>query len=91
MVTHSGKWTTVLRVLEIILFCGAFALAIPAVPSEAGHVYRLTPVLVIGGSTFGVALYLGVRRGAETWITGLVKLVFYGVFVWILQQRLAII
>jgi hypothetical protein len=90
MVTASNRWTTVLRVLEIILFCNALVLAIPPVPSEEGHVYRITPVLLIGGLVFGAALYLGVRRGAETWITALVKLPFYGLFMWAVHERIAI-
>ena len=90
MVTLSGRWAIVLRVLEVILFCGALALAVPPVPSEEAHVYDVAPRLVIGGSVFAAALYLGVRRGAETWITALVKLLFYAVFIWVLHERVAI-
>ena len=90
MVTTSGRWTTALQALEVILFCGAFVLAVPPVPSDAGHVYDVTPRLVVGGSVFAAALYLGVRRGAETWISAALKLGFYALFIWVLHERVAI-
>ena len=90
MVTPSSRWTIALRVLEVVLFCAALAVSIPPVPSQEAHVYRIAPALVIGGSLFAAALYFGLRRGAETWITALVKLLFYAGFVWLLHERIAI-
>jgi hypothetical protein len=41
-------------------------------------------------SAFAAALYLGIRGGAETWSTATPKLLFYGLFVWLLHEQVGI-
>ena len=87
-----ATWTfsTVLRAFEVMLFGFALFMVLPPVPSEEGHVYRFLPVAVIGGSAFAASLLLGGRRGAENWLTALLKLGFYLLLVYVLQMRVAI-
>jgi hypothetical protein len=78
------------RLIELGLFCFAFFMVIPEVPSDAPHHYRLTPTLLIGGSAFALSLWLAVRRGGEHWSMALLKLLFYVAFAWAVLQRILV-
>ena len=64
-----------LGAIELILFCLAFVMIVPPVPSVAGQTYRLAPLL------------LGHRRGAEHPVTIALKLVFYVGLAWVVHLR----
>jgi hypothetical protein len=84
----AGRFKTfALRAVELILFCVAFAMIVPPVPSVAGQIYRLAPALIIGGVAFAGSLLLGYRRGAENPVTIALKLVFYIGLAWVVHQR----
>ena len=90
MVKPTSKLSIVLRALEVILFGFALFMAIPPVPSEAGHVYHFLPAALIGGSAFLASLFLAARRGAENWLTAFLRLSLYLAFVYVLQMRMTI-
>jgi hypothetical protein len=76
-----------LRWLEFFLFAGAFALVIPAVPSNEGEVYSLTPTLIIGSVLLAGSLALSIYRKAETLFFAALKLVFYAGLAWVVHAR----
>ena len=90
MAMPTSKLNVVLRALEVILFGFALFMCIPPAPSEEAHVYGFLPVALIGGSALFASLVLAVRRGAENWLTALLKLGFYLLLVYALQMRVLI-
>ena len=76
--------------LSAVLFGLALSMAIPPVPSKAGHVYHLLPVAAIGGSALLASLFLAVHRGGENWLPAFLRLVFYLAFLYALQMRMNI-
>lgn len=83
----TSKLSVIFRALEVILFGFALFMCIPAVPSEEAHVYRFLPAAIIGGSALAASLFLAGRRGAENWLTALLKFGFYLLLVYVLQMR----
>jgi hypothetical protein len=86
----TSKLSVVFQALEIVLFGFALFMTVPPVPSEEGHVYRFLPVAIIGGSAFAASLFLAGCRGAENWLTALLKLGFYLLLAYVLQMRVTI-
>jgi len=76
-----------LRSVELICFIAALGFMIPPIASDAEFPYRATPALIIGGLLFTVSLLLSWWRGAEHWITALIKIMVYLVLVWIAYER----
>jgi hypothetical protein len=76
-----------LRPAELLLFFFAFAMLVPAVPSNGHEVYPFMPTLVIGGGACALSLLLAVWRKAETWLTAALKLLFYIGLAWIIHER----
>ena len=90
MVKPGTTITIILRAFEVLLFGFALFMSIPPVPSDEAHVYRFPPAAIIGGSAFAASLFLAGRRGAENWFSGLLKLGFYLLLVYVLQMRVTI-
>jgi len=76
-----------LRVLEIILFCVAFAVLIPPPPSHEDDVYSLIPPLLIGAGLLTLSMLLAHLRKAENMYTSAIKLLFFVAYGWLLHQR----
>jgi hypothetical protein len=76
-----------LRVLEIILFCVAFAILIPPMPSNEEDVNSLLPPLLIGTVCLTVSMWLTHFRKAENLYTSAIKLSFFIAYGWVLHQR----
>ena len=75
------------RVAELLLFFFAFAMLVPAVPSNAHEVYSVMPTLIIGGGAYALSLMLAVWRKAENGLTASLKFLFYTGLAWIIHQR----
>lgn len=78
----------ILRIVEIVLLVPAFAFLIPAVPSEAGHVYHLFPGLLFAVVLFTSSQAVSIYRDRQAWWVSLVKILFFALFGWLLFERI---
>jgi hypothetical protein len=85
-----SKLSVFLRAVEVLLFGFALFMLIPPVSSQEGHLYRYLPAALIGSPALTASLFLAGRRGAENWVTGVLKLGFYLLLVYVLKERVAI-
>jgi hypothetical protein len=76
-----------LRVVELVLFIVALGFIIPPIPSDLGQVYRSLPALLIGGTLFAGSMALALWRGAEHWLTAVLKLLAYLCLVRLIYER----
>ena len=74
-------------VVETVLFGFAVAMMIPPVPSEIGQRYSSTSSLIIGGGAFAAFLGIKIWRREESWITAIIKTVFYLIAVALIYKR----
>jgi hypothetical protein len=72
---------------ELLLFLFAFLLLVPPVPSDAQIVPKLAPALITGGGSYGLSLWIAVKRKAEHLPTAALRLAFYFVLSWTIRER----